>query len=242
MQKSAKYALIACLVVVLGGGFAFYWFALRDTAPPEASLRTREDTTTTVPDEAAGSVTTAAAPDSADGEWVVLADDPEAVFVGYRVLELFGGETVKKEAAGRTPIVEGTMVVDGAEVTDVDITADLTGLESDSSRRDGMVQGTVLQTSEFPEATFVLTEPVDLGGEPSLDAPVTTTATGELTVHGVTKEVTFELEARWNGDTIDVAGSTPVVFADFGITAPETPAVSVDTEGTIELQLTFIRP
>ena len=42
MQKSAKYALIACLVVVLGGGFAFYWFALRDTAPPEASLRTRE--------------------------------------------------------------------------------------------------------------------------------------------------------------------------------------------------------
>lgn len=238
MQKSAKYALIACLVVVLGGGFAFYWFALRDTAPPEASLRTRDDTTTTVED--GGSDTTAAAPDSADGEWVVLADDPEAVFVGYRVLELFGGETIKKEAAGRTPTVEGTMVVDGSEVTEVEITADLTGLESDSGRRDGVVQGSVLETSEFPEATFVLTEPIDLGGTPEIDTPVTATATGDLTVHGVTKQVTFELEARWNGSTIDVAGSTPVVFADFDITAPETPAVSVDSEGSIELQLTFV--
>lgn len=240
MQKSAKYALIACAVVLIGGGFAFYWFALRDTAPPEATLRTRDDTTTTVAGGDGSDTTTAATPDSADGDWVVLTDDPEAVFVGYRVLELFGGDTVKKEAAGRTPAVEGTMSVDGSQVTDVEITADLTGLESDSGRRDGVVQGSVLQTSEFPEATFVLTEPVDLGGAPELDTPVTTTATGDLTVHGVTKSVTFELEARWNGTTIDVAGSTPVVFADYDISAPDTPAVSVDTEGTIELQLTFV--
>jgi polyisoprenoid-binding protein YceI len=104
-----------------------------------------------------------------------------------------------------------------------------------------VVQGRVLATAEFPEATFVLTEPVALSTTPAVGEVVTLSATGDLTVHGVTKQVTFELEASWTGEFVDVAGSTPVVFADFGIEAPKTPAVEVDEQGTIELQLTFER-
>ena len=35
MQKSAKYALIAVVAIVVLGGLGFYWFFLRDDAPPE---------------------------------------------------------------------------------------------------------------------------------------------------------------------------------------------------------------
>jgi polyisoprenoid-binding protein YceI len=99
----------------------------------------------------------------------------------------------------------------------------------------------VLETDQFPEATFVLTEPIDLDTPPVEGAEVFAPATGDLTIHGVTNEVTFQLTARWDGDTIDVAGSAPVVFADFDVTPPDRPSVAVDDEGTIELQLTFVR-
>ena len=40
-------------------------------------------------------------------------------FVGYRIEELFGGETIKKTAVGRTPDVTGSMTVDGSTISDV---------------------------------------------------------------------------------------------------------------------------
>ncbi len=44
-----------------------------------------------------------------------------------------------------------------------------------------------METSVYPTATFTLTEPIDLGTLPDANADVTATATGELTLHGVTK-------------------------------------------------------
>ena len=34
------------------------------------------------------------------------------------------------------------------------------------------------------------------------------------------------VQARWNGDTIDVAGTAPISLADYSITTPKTPVVS----------------
>ena len=95
---------------------------------------------------------------------------------------------------------------------------------------------------QFPTATFVLTSPIDLGDARATGATTAVTATGDLTVHGVTKSVEIPLEAQLTGDTIVVVGSLPVVFSDFGITAPTAPIVlSVDDHGTMELQLFFSR-
>jgi hypothetical protein len=125
VTKAAKIALLACVAVLLAGGGAFYWFVLRDDAPPEAALRDRSaeepaDTSAgTGSEDGAGTESTdgSGAADSADGTWVVLADDPEQVFVGYRVLELFAGESIQKEAAGRTPTVEGSFTLDASRWT-----------------------------------------------------------------------------------------------------------------------------
>ena len=94
MQKSVKIALAAVVVVILLGGAGFYWFFLRDDAPERASLQTSSQA-----DRARATAT------SADGTWKVQTGDD--VFVGYRVQELFGGETIKVTAVGRTPARRG---------------------------------------------------------------------------------------------------------------------------------------
>jgi polyisoprenoid-binding protein YceI len=241
MKRLWKFVALAAVVVVAAGGFAFYWFWVRDDAPPEATLRDRPAATTTSGGDGA-TTTSGAAPGAtgADGTWTV-APDPEEVFVGYRVDELFAGDSLKKTAVGRTPAVDGQITIAGDQVTDGSFTADLTQLTSDQSRRDNYIKGSSLQTDEFPEATFELTEPVDLGGAPRVGTQIDVTAKGELTLHGVTKPVTIPLQARWNGDTIDVLGKIAVQFSDFGIEKPSVAILSTDDHGVMEVKLSFER-
>ena len=56
-----------------------------------------------------------------------------------------------------------------------------------------------MQTSDFPTSTFELTQPIQLQSIPANLQEVTVTATGKLTLHGVTKDVTVDLKARLNG-------------------------------------------
>ena len=75
---------------------------------------------------------------------------------------------------------------------------------------------------------------------PAAGETIKTEAVGEFTLHGVTKRVTIPLEGRWDGKQVQVVGSMPIVFSDYGITAPTAPAVaSVDDHGEMELQLFF---
>jgi polyisoprenoid-binding protein YceI len=240
MQRSAKIALIAVVAVVVLGSLGFWYFFLRSDAPERASLQTRDTTgvtTTTVPGGDGAPATTAT--DTADGTWTLVAG--EGVFVGYRISELFAGESIEVTAVGRTPGVTGTMTVSGTTITAVDITADMTALASDSDRRDNAVRTQGLETDTYPEATFTLTAPVDLGALPALGAPVDIVATGDLTLHGVTRSVQVPLQARWNGDSIDVAGGTKIVLADFGIVPISNPFVGIADNGEFEMQLTFTR-
>jgi len=226
MQKSVKIALGAVVVVILLGGAGFYWFFLRDDAPERASLQTSS--------QAAESSDRT----SADGTWKVQQGTD--VFAGYRVQELFGGETIKVTAVGRTPGVDGTMTISGTQVTVVDISADMTQLKSDKAPRDGQIKTRGIETNDFPTATFKLTQPITLPGTPEKGKQIDVTATGELTLHGITKTVEIPLKASWNGDTITVAGGAKVAFSDYSIEPPTNAIVSVDDNGEFELQLTFV--
>ena len=60
-------------------------------------------------------------------------------------------------------------------------------------------------------------------------------------LHGVTRSVHVALEARWNGSTIAVAGSAPVVLGDYAMAPIKIPGfVETDDRGTLELQLLFV--
>jgi polyisoprenoid-binding protein YceI len=237
MRRIWKWVAALAVVVVAAGGFAFWYFWVRDDAPPPATLRVRSgaETATTAP-----GATTAARSSGADGTWTV-APDPKEVFVGYRVDELFANETLKKTAVGRTPAVDGSITVAGTRVTDGEFTADLTQLESDQSRRDNYLEHSSLQTSQFPNATFELSAPIELGSAPAPGKEVKVRAQGDLTLHGVTKSVELELTARWDGDTIDVLGTLPVRFADYDIEKPSVPILTTDDHGLLEVRLSFER-
>jgi polyisoprenoid-binding protein YceI len=226
---------VAFLLIGVGGWYLFF----RDDAPPEVDI----DRATEGIDDTTGSSLDG---DDLSGTWVVDAsigsfDDFTSAFAGYRVNEELGGIGANT-ATGRTPDVTGVLTVEGTTVQDGEIEVDMTTLQSDDDRRDGAISRNGLETATFPTATFVLTDPVDIGALPDEGATSTVTASGDLTLHGVTQPVQIPLEIAVEGEVVVVTGSLEILMADYQITPPRIgPVVSIEDKGVIELQLFFTR-
>jgi polyisoprenoid-binding protein YceI len=219
--------LVFGLVVIVALGVAGWYFFLKTDPEPRAAIKVTP--------------TVAATPGALDGTWTVKPGGTED-FVGYRVTEKLFANISNTEATGRTDNVTGGMKINGTTISDVTVTADLRDLKSDNDFRDGRIKSEGLESDQFPEAKFVLTSPVTLSAVPAVGETVKTQATGDFTLHGVTKSVTISLEGRWDGKQVQVVGNLPIVFGDYGITAPTAPAVaSVDDHGEMELQLFFTK-
>ena len=179
-----------------------------------------------------------------EGTWSVDASigsfsDFSGSWVGYRVNETLAGNRANT-AVGRTPDGTGTLTLAGTQITAVEVNANLQTLQSDDQRRDGQLRRQALETDRFPGATFKLTTPIELGSVPTDGQAITATATGELTLHGVTKTVQVPIQARLSGDLVTVVGSIPIQFADYSVQPPTSFAIlSVEDHGTMELQLHF---
>lgn len=234
MQKSAKLALIAVIVVVLGGGAGFWYFVLRDTAPPRVEL---DLTGGTAGGATPGSGGTGTTPGSPTGTWTVKADPSNVA--GYRIDEVFAGETITKEAAGRTSKVEGSLTINGSVVESAEFTVDMTSVTSDRPTRDGFMRSNGLETDTFKTATFTLTEAVTLPSVPEIGKEFDVKAKGDLTVHGQTKPVELSLKAGWTGEQIRAIGEAPIVLADFGITKLTLGPATIAERGILEVSLIF---
>jgi len=261
-RKRLWIGVAGVVLIALVVGAALFWYFNR-TVPEEVSLEgavagvtttvttDAEETTTSV---AAESTTTAAAEETTvpgvggvEGTWVVDTsigefsfEESTASFAGFRVNEELTG-VGSAVAVGRTPLVAGTIVINGTTLEEAVIEADLTGIVTNESRRDRRVQS-AMGTSEFPVATFVLTEPIDLGAGAAEGEPVIADAVGELTIKGITQSVVIPMEAQLVDDLIVVVGSIDLVFADFNVEVPSAPVVlSADDHGIMEMQLLFGR-
>jgi polyisoprenoid-binding protein YceI len=239
MSRTGKLVVVGVVVLLaaLGGGYLLFTNRTSDSPPP-AALDPAPSTTTggaTGSTQAQGDGT--AGP---DGTWQVSEDGSS--FVGYRVKEQLAFLNSPNEAVGRTTAVTGTMEVAGDTVEKVRIEADLTQLRSDEDRRDNAIRQRGLESERFPTATLELAEPLKLAAAPAQGEDVRGQGTGRLTVHGVTREVDLDLQGRWTGETIQVAGQLPVQMGDFQIEPPRFgPVVSIEDSATIELNLVFER-
>lgn len=226
--------LIAVAAVALLG---VWFFFLRGDDPPPPSV---ENALAGAAASATASVSpSATAPSTASaaltGNWQVVTG--ESTFLGYRVKEVLAriGEST---AVGRTSDVTGALTFDGKAVTAVDVTGNTQTLKSDDSRRDQYLARNALETSRFPTAKFTLAAPIAIDRVPGEGETMTFQATGDLTLHGVTKRVTLPIQGARRGDTIVLAGSMEILFPDYGIAKPSAPAVlSVDEKGVMEFQL-----
>jgi polyisoprenoid-binding protein YceI len=220
-MKRWVVGIVVAVVVLAGGGFALWYTQIRVESEPEAEI-----TDTPVRESPASSV---------DGTYEVVQNAEG--FVGYRAQEIvFGGAGTP---TGRTGDVTGSVTVSGTTVDDVEFTANLTGLSTGNERRDGRAQD-ALATGEFPDATFVLTEPIELSAAPTAGETVTATAVGDLTIKGVTKRVEIPIEGRWDGTEIQIitAEPFPIRFSDFDVDVGSfAPIAEVEDEGGLEIKL-----
>jgi polyisoprenoid-binding protein YceI len=169
--------------------------------------------------------------------------------ISYRVREQLAGISFPDDAVGTTDMVKGAIVIlpDGSiDSSKSKLTIDLRELNSDQDMRDGYIKGRVLETEKFPNAEFV---PRKLQGVPSpLPAPDRASAqsgfqlTGDLTIRGVTKEVTLNGYATFSRDLVAGRAMTDFTFATFGLPKPQLARLlSVDDKIQLDLEFKFKR-
>ena len=214
--------VVVAVAGILGGPYLYIHVFSNEAAPLVISDTGNTAGTTAVPVE---------------GNWTVGTGSQ----AGYRVHENLAGQSTT--AVGRTSKVTGSATISGTQLSTATFTVDMASVASDKSQRDSRFRGSsVMDTAQYPNGTFTLTQPVTLGSVPAPDAKVTEHATGNLTLHGVTKAVNFEVTAVRSGNTIQVQGSIPVTFTDFNVTAPDLAGfVTVDPSGQIEFLLNLTR-
>ncbi len=255
-----KKILISALLVVIAAIVAIWFFLFRDDAPPPpdaqsaAAVAEAAQTTTTIPSTTSGDsttttqvvATTTEAEIGIEGSWMVDTsigsfEDFSSTYVGFRIEEELAQGIGKTTAVGRTPVVSGTLEFSSSELLSAEITADLSQITTDRSWRDDNVYD-ALDAGSHPNAVFSLVGPITLDDPETEGIEHPISATGELTIKGVTQEVSVELTAQRIGQIITVTGQFPMVFSDFGVEVPTAPiVVSVEDNGLIEVQL-FLTP
>jgi polyisoprenoid-binding protein YceI len=222
VPKWAKWTAIGLVAAVaLFFGAIFLYAKVINDAPDEFSS------------DDLGEVLAGAAVPAGGSVWAAT----DASEVGYRVEEVLFG--VNTTAVGRTNAVTGSLTIEGTQVTTTEFTVDVATITSPESKRDAQFRGRIMSTDEFPTATFVLTQPIELGAEPAEGLQVTVPATGELTLRGVTQPVTFDVTALLQNGLIGVQGAIPVVFADYAIQNPSISGITTEDNGLVEFILVF---
>jgi len=235
MTRKRWFTVIVAVVVLAMGGAAYaLWQAYGGDTPAPATL-TSPSISTSASGSDAGSL---------DGTWTIDAAtgslaDGTSTYAGYRVREQLSGFGANT-AVGRTQNVSGSMTIEGTSITALDVTVDMTTLQSDRPQRDDQLRQRGLETDRFPTATFRLTTPIEVGDRPKDGETVQLTAVGDLTLHGVTKQVSVPIQAAIGGDRIEAVASFDVALADYGIEKPTGFLIlSIADTGTIELHLLF---
>jgi polyisoprenoid-binding protein YceI len=226
-RRWGRWIIAAVVVlVVLGVGVPFvYIHFIEGPAPAKLAL----STTTPAP---GGSLSAK----QIDGKWVVGSGSQ----AGYRVQEVLAGQD--NTAVGRTTKVTGSLQIASKVVSAASFTVDMRTVVSDQSQRDDQFNGRIMDTAQFPDATFTLTKPIALGTIPRLNQTITVKAAGTLAMHGVTKPVTASMQARDTGSAIEISGDIPVVFANWDIANPSFGSfVKTQSNGLVEFLLNTTR-
>jgi polyisoprenoid-binding protein YceI len=220
----------AVVVLAVGGTFVYIHF-IEGPAPAPLSLRGPAASPSGSPGPEGQASTTAA---SLAGTWQVAAGSQ----AGYRVKEVLFGQNAT--AVGRTSQIAGHLVIKGSTVTAASFRVPMATIHSDQSQRDAQFDGRIMEVASFPFGSFTITRPISLAPVPAAGAVKQYTATGKLTLHGHTRQVTFALRAQQTGSKIKISGSVPVTFADYGIGNPSFGSfVTTEDHGVLEFLLNF---
>lgn len=145
---------------------------------------------------------------------------------------------------GETDKVAGQILVNAQDPSKSqvgEIKIDVSTLVTDNDLRNRTLQGRILQTDTAANqyATFVAKSITGLPESIAVGQQVSFKITGDLTIHQVTKTVTFDATVKVVSDKqITGTASTTVKYSDFGISVPDVPSVT-GLGNTVKLALDF---
>ncbi len=193
--------------------------------------------------EATAAATAASAARAAQSGPVVFNIDSTQSKVSFILNEILNGRN--NEVIGTTNQVAGQIAVDftnpqNSQVGEIRI--DVRTLATDSSMRDRVIRGQVLQSAQ-DQYEFVSFKPTALTGLPAaltLGQPVTFQITGDLTIRTVTKSVTFDATVTPDAQA-KIAGTATATIqrGDFNLTIPNVPSVA-GVDEAVKLQIDFV--
>lgn len=173
-----------------------------------------------------------------NGEWhVVKAAPGNPTSAGYTFHEILPGE--RRETSGSTKEVTGNIKINDGQLTAADVKVDMSTITTDREKRDINVRTKLLETNKFPHATFKLADgqTVDVSNLPDNGTSTHVNVPGLLTIHGVTKSVTADMEVLRTGDQLVVATSIPIDRTEYGVETPQFVAAKIDKSGVINVRL-----
>jgi polyisoprenoid-binding protein YceI len=185
---------LAVVIVIVAAAAAF---VVGQSAP--AALRLPRDT----PSAPVGTV---------NGSWRVTAGS----IAGFRLPASVIG--LSNDVVGRTTAVSGTVSIARGTVTSATFRIDLSSIRVSGKTEPGLAAA--LDTSAYPVATIRLGRSVGVGPALASGSPISSTASCYLAMRGITRAVTVRFEVRRSGTELQIAGSIPVLLADWGIRAP----------------------
>jgi polyisoprenoid-binding protein YceI len=219
-------AVVFIAVLAVASPFVYIHFI---EGPPPAKLELpAAHSSTTAP----GATTSAASLSDVSGTWNVGTGSQ----AGYRVQETLVGQS--STAVGRTSKIWGSLTISGTSVSKGSFTVDMASVVSDQSERNAQFDGRIMDVNQYPTATLVLTKPISLGTFPTSGTAKKYAAQATLTMHGVSKAVTFTVTAERIGSEIDVLADLPITFSDWNIANPSVGGfVTTANNGTLEVLL-----
>jgi polyisoprenoid-binding protein YceI len=195
---------------------------------------------TTASHKAAGAATVVGTPIPTTGlqKYTIVSGSSSASYSVHENLIL--GGVGSHTTVGKTQGVTGSFFLGSnstVQLTQVNITVDLTGLQTDSSLRDGHVQD-YLDTGQFPDAVFTSTNVEGLPTSYTSGETISFKIIGNLKLHGVTNKETFTVSGKLVGNQVTGTASTSIFMTDFGITPPDLANIAI-AENKVVLSIDF---
>ena len=167
---------------------------------------------------------------------------PAQTTASYSVYEnLIFQNKPNNDAIGTTHSVQGSFKIrTGASpvVAAMNITVDLSTLQSDAQRRDNFIKQNSLQTDSYPNATFVSVSTQGLPSSYSDGQTVHFQLTGNLTMHGKTNKEVFDVQGKVVGNSITGTATSTIYMTDFGIEPPNLANIAI-AQNKVLVTLTF---
>ncbi|MFE3193065.1 YceI family protein [Nocardia sp. NPDC059240] len=216
------------------------------SAPPttDVALTTTPPPVAPTPAPPAPAPTTAPAPPPAlapttvaspiAGDWTVGAGTDARWSTDDTLL----GQTTR--IIGRTNDVSGSLHIDALTITSAQLAVNMQTALCNCMHDPAYNE--MLETSKFPTAKFTLTAPITFPSVPAAGAISDVPATGEFTIHGVTRTVTFDFQTTEVGNRLAFKATIPVDPSDYAIQPPvsNNPMGSIGNTD-IELLIAFDR-